>query len=934
MMENSSKKKHHRRSGSLFGSASNFFSAPSSSKMNTYGRKRNNNGHRSVLTQSHIEHQLWSQKDELPTTGATNGHSTPTGTTAGAPSLVGLGVLDFEESSKWETETTQVLSDMTARPRPVSVGSSTSVTTASSKNGGGALNKMARAFSTRSTSSKSTIEPNSKHTSMSSTVSTINNKVTRISVVDTNNFGASANNTPRNNNNKTLTREDSDTNLSIKMRRNTANPNLTLSLDDTSHKDTFSQDEDKENVYALDIPKIPALTDSTTPVLTPTSTASLKSRDSKFDLAKSSPSAASFLSFKKDPSDLKHKKINKSNISGPGQLIDSSDFFADSSTPVAPPSSATACASATSSRRRNRRNHKNTSSLFSSISSSSLFSQNAGSAANTSGSTINSKNNKSTSPASSSISSYIPKKSSFADIKKSFLSLSSSSSTFFKGNSSNKNVQVENEKPVISLPTPVDTSREKLRNKLRASNSLMSLARSDTSNSLVAVPAEQYQQSQLDTLLGLCNSSSICDFTTYIADTVRTVDMTKLAEASFSEVFIQKDRANNTSKIYKIMAFGNEELEQVPVQDIIQELSIARLLMSLDGFVDVIDAAVVKGAYPDYLINQWDQYAENNKSENFRPDFYQEEQLYCIMVLSDAGTDLEHFALSSWLEAESVFWQTVNCLSQAEEKYRFEHRDLHWGNLVISTKNDKKKDTGQVTRLLEKLDIKDVSENNNNDNNDDYDDYEEFDYDHTDLKVTLIDYTLSRANNTEGSVIYTRLDHPDFFRGKGDYQFDIYRFMRGQISTMHVKHSPSIGSVPSSPQIGSNPPASNAFTDVDWSMFCGKSNVLWLHYVVDKLLNGKGLQKVTATRSGRLSSGGSNGSLTNGRSKGGNLSEEARACKALETVHQTIDPRKKKFKKQNGQMSFQDFESAGHLLNWGLENKVISQELVELLDLH
>jgi serine/threonine-protein kinase haspin len=932
MMENSSKKKHHRRSGSLFGSASNFFSAPSSSKMNTYGRKRNNNGHRSVLTQSHIEHQLWSQKDELPTT---NGHGTSsTTTTTAAPSLVGLGVLDFEESSKWETETTQVLSDIT-RPRPVSVGSSTSVTTASSKSGGGPLSKMARAFSTRSTSSKSTIEPNSKHTSMSSTVSTINNKVTRISVVDTNNFGTPANNTPRNNN-KSLTREDSDTNLSIKMRRNTANPNLTLSLDD---KDDFSstaqeEEEDKENVFALDIPKIPALTDSTTPVLTPTSTTSLKSRDSKFDLAKSSPSAASFLSFKKDPSDLKHKKVNKSNISAPGQLIDSNDFFADSSTPVAPPTSATACASATSNRRRKRRsNHKNTSSLFSSISSSSLFSQNAGSAANTSGSTINSKNNKSTSPASSSISSYIPKKSSFADIKKSFLSLSSSSSTFFKGNSSSKTAQPENEKPVISLPTPVDTSREKLRNKLRASNSLMSLARSDTSNSLVAVPAEQYQQSQLDTLLGLCNSSSICDFTTYISDTVKEVDMTKLAEASFSEVFIQRDKTKNTSMIYKIMAFGNEELEQVPVQDIIQELSIARLLMSLDGFVDVIDAAVVKGSYPEYLINQWDQYAENNKSENFRPDFYGEEQLYCIMVLSDAGTDLEHFALSSWLEAESVFWQTVNCLSNAEEKYKFEHRDLHWGNLVISTKNDKKKDTGQVTRLLEKLDIKDVSETNNNDN-DDYDDYEEFDYDHTDLKVTLIDYTLSRANNTEGSVIYTRLDHPDFFRGKGDYQFDIYRFMRSQISTMHLKHSPSVGSTPSSPQIGSNATAPNTFTDIDWSMFCGKSNVLWLHYVVDKLLNGKGLQKVTATRSGRLSSGGSNGSLTNGKSKGGNLTEEARACKALETIHQTIDPRKKKFKKQNGQMSFQDFESAGHLLNWALENKVISQELVELLDLH
>lgn len=956
MTENIRKKPHrgHSRSGSLFSSASNVFggannsmnSTSSNNKMNTYGKKRNVSGHRSVLTQSHIEHTLWTQKDnnnlEMPEDN--NYNKSDSITTSN--SVVGLGVLDFEESTSWESETTQVLTKI-SQPRPNS--------TVLENNGSGDNSKMVRAFSNRSTSSKSTVEPgNSKHTSMSSTVSTINNKhVTRISVIDTQQqqqSGANSNSNSRrasHNNSNNLPHDDSETNLSIKQRRSSnVNPNLTLVLgdnDENSTESTASSFDDKENNEDLDLPKIPALTDSsTTPIMTPTSTSSLQSKDSK-----ASPSAASFLSFKKDPKDLKHRKVSKCNISGPGNLVDTNDFFSDtSSATTASNNNNTASTSPTNDnpirRRKRRSNHKNTSSVFSSISSSASFF-----------STGNNNTTPKISPPSAN--GGVPnRKSSLADIKKSFLNFSSSSSAFFKQHTSstsspkthvnnnsnhhNHQDQDENEKPVISLPTPNDTSREKLRNKLRASNSLLSLARSETSNSLVAVPAEQFQQSQLDTLLGLCNSSSIYEFSEYVSDTIKTVEMNKLAEASFSEVFIQKDKHKNTSKIYKIIPFGNEELEQLPMQDIIQELSIARLLMSLDGFVDVIDAAVVKGVYPDYLLNKWDEYGQHNKTENYRPDFYKSDQLYCIMVLSDAGTDLEHFTLNSWLEAETIFWQTVNSLSNAEEKYQFEHRDLHWGNLVISTKNNKS--TGEVTKLLEKLDIEDVSKKPTDDG---YDDYDEFSYDHTDLKVTMIDYTLSRATNTEGSIIYTRLDHPDFFRGKGDYQFDIYRFMRSQISTLHVMNNATTSnSLPASPMMNNNNGSNTnvnensggGIPEMDWSIYCGKSNILWLHYIVDKLLHGKGLEKVTATRSGRLSSGGSNSSLRGGGgSKNGNLTEEARACKALELIHQSIDPRKKKFKKQHGQMTFQDFESSGHLLTWGLQSGIISQELIDLLDL-
>ncbi|CAN6672873.1 hypothetical protein TRVA0_047S00584 [Trichomonascus vanleenenianus] len=657
---------------------------------------------------------------------------------------------------------------------------------------------------------------------------------------------------------------------------------------------------------------------------TPTSTSSLRSKDSRYELA-SSPSVASFLSFKKSGSEIKHKRVDKYAISGPTGLVETSDYFEPGSG-----RDNASIASDAQSQYQAQRNRKRRSghTIFSSISSASLFS-NHNKQASTSSSGILSLGNKKEQQ------SYdLPspkenknmKKSSFADIKRSFLSFSPSRPSLFRNSSgsSSKSKSSKYEKPVISLPTPSDTSREKLQNKLRASNSLLSLARSDTSNSLVAVPVREHERYQLDVLLGLCNSSTICDFDSY----ARSISpgLSKLAEASFSEVYIQNNRETFTSKIYKVIPFGNEELEQLPAQDIIQELTVARLLMTLDGFVDVIDAAVVKGTYPQELLDLWDDYADANGSESHRPDYFQDSQLYCVMVFNNAGTDLEHFPLTTWLEAQVIFWQTVRCLAVAEEKYRFEHRDLHWGNLVISTNKHGTERDRDVAQLMHKLDIQDPE-------------LEEYNYDHTDLKVTLIDYTLSRATNMDGTVVYTRMDHPDFFRGKGDYQFDIYRFMRKHISTMQVApHSPHLmsGSSPkSSDTLSIRSLSMSSGNECDWSVFCAKTNVLWLHYLADKMMNHKGLKKVTVTRSGRLSDASLRDKYKNG---GGSvdMGEEAQAFKNIELIHQAIDPRKKRFnngsgssgKKHAREMSFQDFYSAQHVWLWGLKLKIVPQEAV------
>ena len=94
-------------------------------------------------------------------------------------------------------------------------------------------------------------------------------------------------------------------------------------------------------------------------------------------------------------------------------------------------------------------------------------------------------------------------------------------------------------------------------------------------------------------------------------------------------------------------------------------------------------------------------------------DMFPPTQLYAVLILTNAGVDLEHCTLQSLVQAKSILFQV--CLSLAsiekvgdgtgrspgqaprrsprasasgrtraprEQKYRFEHRDLHWGNIL------------------------------------------------------------------------------------------------------------------------------------------------------------------------------------------------------------------------------------------------------------
>ncbi|KAH9965795.1 hypothetical protein BC827DRAFT_767522 [Russula dissimulans] len=276
----------------------------------------------------------------------------------------------------------------------------------------------------------------------------------------------------------------------------------------------------------------------------------------------------------------------------------------------------------------------------------------------------------------------------------------------------------------------------------------------------------------------------------------------KIGEASYSEVFGIGD------VVLKIIPIRNEECPdkidtETPApsdaRDVLQEIIVTRALGEMcSGFVNLLKTYVVRGKYPSLLLDLWDEYNQTKGSEGVRPDMLAVSQVYAIIVLPNGGPDLEAYSFSQpsktgWRQACSLFWQISRALAMAESLVSFEHRDLHWGQILVKNipsdvSAPRNTPTTDVWLPMDRL-VHGV-------------------------KATVIDLGLARmdARLDDGSteIRWTPLDE-EIFEGEGDYQFDIYRFMR--------RHNGG-----------------------RWADFRPLSNVMWLHYLLGKLLKFKNLR--------------------------------------------------------------------------------------------
>lgn len=147
----------------------------------------------------------------------------------------------------------------------------------------------------------------------------------------------------------------------------------------------------------------------------------------------------------------------------------------------------------------------------------------------------------------------------------------------------------------------------------------------------------------------------------------------------------------------------------------------------------------------------------------------------------------ESFRFNTWNGLTGVLVQTIIALAVAERELRFEHRDLHWGNLLI--RDDKKKDS-RIQVVIDGITLNIMNDG---------------------LVASIIDFNLSRLEGQDGRVYALALtDDEELFEGEGDMQFDVYRRMRDGLGE-----------------------------DDDWNEFRPETNVYWIEYIVDKLVTFK-----------------------------------------------------------------------------------------------
>uniref|UniRef100_A0A8C5PPX7 Serine/threonine-protein kinase haspin n=2 Tax=Leptobrachium leishanense TaxID=445787 RepID=A0A8C5PPX7_9ANUR len=266
----------------------------------------------------------------------------------------------------------------------------------------------------------------------------------------------------------------------------------------------------------------------------------------------------------------------------------------------------------------------------------------------------------------------------------------------------------------------------------------------------------------------------------------------KVGEGVYGEVF-KTTRGGKQVALKVIPIEGSERVngeDQKSFSEILPEIIISKELSLLNegvknlttGFIRLYSAHCVQGTYPTELLKAWDTYAAAKGTENDRPDFFFLKQLFMVLEFEFGGIDLE--CMSSQLPSVSVsctiLHQVTAALAVAEEELRFEHRDLHWGNLLIE-----KCESHFLAYSLDG-DTKTVPTSG--------------------FQVKIIDYTLSRLDK-DGLTVFTDLSlDEELFLGEGDLQFSVYREMR-----QGNKNS--------------------------WSSYHPFSNVLWLYYLADKLLS-------------------------------------------------------------------------------------------------
>jgi serine/threonine-protein kinase haspin len=246
-------------------------------------------------------------------------------------------------------------------------------------------------------------------------------------------------------------------------------------------------------------------------------------------------------------------------------------------------------------------------------------------------------------------------------------------------------------------------------------------------------------------------------------------------------------------------------------------------LTELPGFVDFRGCWLVSGCPPVMLQQAWEVWDEGERDPDRMPeggqaeldelglgrsDFphpsrYNKGQVFLVLELGDAGTDIEHYDFREGRECWDVLLGTISALALGEAEARFEHRDLHEGNVC-------------VRRVKEPSDVPNGDSKHR--------------FGYSGLEVTLLDYTLSRAtfptDSGEETLFLDLETNPELFAPDPLLQRQMYRRMKNHVLFNHygVDHKLT------------EDEKTSRKNGHKWQMFKPYTNVIWIHYVLEFLI--------------------------------------------------------------------------------------------------
>ncbi|KAF3770521.1 hypothetical protein M406DRAFT_12978, partial [Cryphonectria parasitica EP155] len=297
----------------------------------------------------------------------------------------------------------------------------------------------------------------------------------------------------------------------------------------------------------------------------------------------------------------------------------------------------------------------------------------------------------------------------------------------------------------------------------------------------------------------------------------------KIAEASYAEVYrVTNERGTSIIKVIRLESPLRPQtktqqrsglVDEVPhgEEDLQGELRISELVADIPGFVIYKEKYIVEGKTTPALLETHQTFHRRAKRKDPdrlqfypSPSRYLKDTRFLVVELGDAGTALEDLEIESAAQIWDVLLGVAVALARAENLIRFEHRDLHEGNICVR----------QVSPARPKSDKSACQ------------------FGYSGLDVTILDYGLSRAEDTNSpdvAPVANDLERDlSLFTSTHAKQCKVYRQMRSYlINGDRLWLPPQEHNEPYEKDLHGSP--------ISWLRQHPYTNVLWLAYLYEYL---------------------------------------------------------------------------------------------------